>query len=212
MFDPESLLQSLGPYVLAGIFLIIFLEGVVFGALQPVPGDPTLFTAGLLAATGAIDAALWQVCLLVTAAAILGNMGGYWLGAKMGPTLLKNPNSRIFKKEYIDRTRAFFDRHGASAIILARFIPFARTFITLIAGISRMDVKQYLLYSSIGGLLWATGMTLCGALLGQIPWVRDNLDTMLLLLVAMAVLVTAVPVANSIRARRRDERSTRASA
>lgn len=193
MFDVVAILHWLGPFVLLGIFAIIFAEcGLLIGVV--LPGDPTLFTAGLLAATAAIDADLWLVCVVVTVAAVLGNLCGYWIGAKVGPPLFNRPNAKLLHPGQVEKTQRFFDKYGARAIVLARFIPLARTLITLIAGIGRMDRKKYLVYSTIGGVLWATGMTLLGGLLGQIPWVAANVNTMLLIMLGVIAAVSIIPI------------------
>jgi membrane-associated protein len=204
MFDPEAVLLSFGPYLLVGLFVIIFFECVMVGVV--LPGDLFLFTTGVFAATGVIDVDLWLVCALVTIAAILGNICGYWVGATAGPALFGRPNSRLFKKERVDKVHRFFDKYGALAIILARFVPVARALITSIAGIGRMDARKYLVYSSIGGLLWAPGMTLLGALLGQVPWIRDNVNTMLLLISAVTIVGTVIPMINRARKKRREKK------
>ena len=205
MFDVVAILHGLGPFVLLGVFLIIFAEcGLLIGVI--LPGDPTLFTAGLLAATGAISPHLALVCLVVTAAAILGNMGGYWIGAKVGPPLFNRPNAKLLRKGQVEKVEKFFDKHGARAIVLARFIPLARTLITLIAGIGRMERKKYFVYSTIGGVLWAAGMTLLGGLLGQIPWVSANVTTMLYIMLGLIATVSLVPIVRDlVRKRRRNK-------
>jgi len=205
MFDVVAILHWLGPFVLLGLFVIIFAEcGLLIGVV--LPGDPTLFTAGLLAATAAINADLWVVCLVVTVAAILGNICGYWIGAKVGPPLFNRPNARILHKGQVEKTQRFFEKHGPIAIVLARFIPLGRTLITVVAGIARMDKKKYFIYSTIGGVLWATGVTLLGGLLGQIPWVAANVDTMLLfILIAIATVSIAPIAAEAIKRRRRKQ-------
>jgi len=207
MFDVVAILHWLGPFVLLGIFAIIFAEcGLLIGVV--LPGDPTLFTAGLLAATGAIDADLWLVCVVVTVAAVLGNIGGYWIGAKVGPPLFNRPNAKLLHQGQVEKTQRFFDKYGARAIVLARFIPLARTLITLIAGIGRMDRRTYLVYSTIGGVLWATGMTLLGGLLGQIPWVAANVNTMLLIMLVAIAVVSIIPIiTEAIKKRRQKKRA-----
>ena len=203
MFDVVAILHWFGPFVLLGVFLIIFAEcGLLIGVV--LPGDPTLFTAGLLAATGAINTKLWLVCVVVTVAAVLGNIGGYWIGAKIGPALFNRPNARLLHQGQVEKTRRFFERHGPRAIILARFIPLARTLITMVAGVGGMDRRTFLRYSMIGAVLWATGVTLLGGLLGQIPWVAANIDTMLLLILFAIALVSIVPlVGEAVRKRRK---------
>lgn len=131
--DPQQLLESLGPWALVGILLIVFAEcGLLIGFF--LPGDSLLFTAGLLVSTGFIDTNIAVVCLLISVAAIAGNITGFWIGHKAGPTIFRRPDSRFFRQEYVDRTRQFFDQFGARAIVLARFIPIVRTFITVMAG------------------------------------------------------------------------------
>ena len=202
MFDVVAILHWFGPFVLLGVFVIIFAEcGLLIGVI--LPGDPTLFTAGLLAATGAISPDLALVCLVVTVASILGNMCGYWIGAKVGPPLFDRPNAKLLRKGQVEQVERFFDKYGTRAIVLARFIPLARTLITLIAGVGRMDPKKYFIYSAIGGVLWATGMTLLGGLLSQIPWVADNIDTMLLIMLGVIATVSIVPIVNEAIKKRR---------
>jgi membrane-associated protein len=202
VFDVVAVLHWLGPFVLLGVFMIIFAEcGLLIGVV--LPGDPTLFTVGLLATTGAINSDLWLACVVVTVAAVLGNVCGYWIGAKVGPPLFNRPNAKLLHAGQVEKTQRFFDRHGSMAIVAARFIPLARTLITVVAGIGRMDRRTYLLYSTIGGVLWATGMTLLGGLLGQIPWVAANIDTVLLIILAIIAMVSIVPiVAEAVKKRR----------
>lgn len=204
MFDVVAILHWFGPFVLLGVFLIIFAEcGLLIGVV--LPGDPTLFTAGLLAATGAINTELWLVCVAVTVAAILGNFCGYWLGVKIGPPLFNRPNARLLHQGQVEKTRRFFERHGPRAIILARFIPLGRTLITMVAGIGGMDRRKYFLYSIIGAVLWATGVTLLGGLLGQIPWVAANVDNVLLIMLFAIALVSIVPLIGEARKKRRKQ-------
>jgi membrane-associated protein len=185
--SPEVILQGLGPFLLPGLCLIIFAEcGLLLGFF--LPGDSLLFTAGLFVAKDFISPPLWLVCLLLTVCAFVGNVVGYWIGAKAGPALFNKPNSKLFKQENVDRTAAFFDRYGALSIIVARFVPVVRTFITVSAGVGRMNRSRYLLYSAVGAVLWGTGVTILGYLLGTIPFIRDNVENMLLLVVALTLL------------------------
>ncbi|MGH4020238.1 MAG: VTT domain-containing protein [Pseudonocardiaceae bacterium] len=195
----------LGPYVLAGLCLIIFAEcGLLIGFF--LPGDSLLFTAGLFVANGFIGAPIWLVCLLLTVCAVLGNVVGYYIGYKAGPALFNRADSRLFKREYVDKTHEFFERYGARAIVLARFVPIVRTFITAIAGIGRMNPRTYFTYSVIGGVAWATGVTLLGFWLGRIPFVRENIEAMLIGIVALSVLPIVIEV---FRARRQNRRAAR---
>ncbi|MEU7526177.1 VTT domain-containing protein [Saccharothrix sp. NPDC042600] len=196
--DPQVLLQGLGPYMLVGLCFIIFAEcGLLVGFF--LPGDSLLFTAGLFVASGLMDYPLWLVCVLLTACAMLGNVVGYWIGYRAGPALFTKPDSKIFKKEYVDKTHEFFEKYGARAIVLARFVPIVRTFITAMAGVGRMDARKYFTYSFIGGVAWAAGLTVLGYFLGQIEFVRDNLEMILLLIVFLSIVPIIIEV---IKARR----------
>jgi membrane-associated protein len=197
--NAEYLLTTLGPYVLVGLCLAVFIESSVFPVL---PGDSLLFTAGMFVAIQSIKTPLWLVCALATGCALLGNVVGYWIGYKAGPALFKRPDSRFFKQEYVDKTHAFLAKHGPKAIVLARFVPFVRTFITWIAGVGRMDRKQYFTYTVIGGIVWATGMTLLGNALGSIPFVRNNIEAMSILIVLISVLPIIVEGIKGRRAKK----------
>lgn len=197
--NPEYLLNSFGPYVIVGLCLVIFIESSIFPVL---PGDSLLFTAGLFCTQGAIHSPLWLLCLLVTVAALVGNLVGYLIGYRIGPTLFRRPDSRFFKKEHIDKTHAFLEKHGPKAIVLARFVPFVRTFITWIAGIGRMDMKRYFVYTAIGGVAWAAGITVLGALLGNVPFIREHIEAIFILIVLVSVVPMVVEYLRNRRAAR----------
>ncbi len=200
--DPEHLLNMLGPYVLVGLCVIIFAEcGLLVGFF--LPGDSLLFTAGLFVAAGFIDTPIWLVCVLLTVCAVVGNVVGYGIGYKVGPVLFSRPNSKVLKREYVDKTHDFFERYGPRAIVLARFVPIVRTFITAIAGVGRMDPRKYLTYSVIGGIAWATGVTLLGFWLGRIPFVKDNIELMLIGIVLLSIVPIIVEFVRARRAIRR---------
>ncbi len=194
--DPEQLLRMLGPYVLLGLCLIIFAEcGLLIGFF--LPGDSLLFTAGLFVANGFIDVPIWLVCLLLTLCAVAGNVVGYYIGYKAGPALFTKQQSWLFKREYVDKTHQFFERYGARAIVLARFVPIVRTFITAIAGVGRMDQRAYFTYSVVGAIAWATGVTLLGFWLGRITFVRENIEAMLVLIVLVSIVPIVVEMARA---------------
>src|ERR1041384_4947166 len=185
--DPETILQGMGGWALAALCLIIFAEcGLLVGFF--LPGDSLLFVAGLFVATGAIATPLWLVCVLVTVCAFVGNICGYWIGMKAGPAPFSKPKSKLFKKEYVDKTHEFFDKYGARAIVMARFVPIVRTFITAMAGVGRMDPRKYFTYSLIGGVAWAAGLTILGYFLGQVSFIRDNLEVTLLAIVFLSIV------------------------
>jgi membrane-associated protein len=184
---PDTILEWLGPWALAGLALIIFAEcGLLLGFF--LPGDSLLFTAGLFVADGAIASPLWAVCALLVAAAVVGNACGYWIGRSAGPAVFDKPRSRLFKPQHVTKTQEFFDRYGNRAIVLGRFVPIVRTFITVMAGVGRMDARRYLTYSVIGGVAWAAGVTLLGFWLGQFTVVKNNIELMLVLIVLLSIL------------------------
>lgn len=199
--DPENILTGLGPWLLPGLCLIIFAEcGLLIGFF--LPGDSLLFTAGLFISNGVIDIPLWLVCVLLTVCAFLGNVSGYWIGAKAGPALFNKPDSKLFKREHVDRTHEFFEKYGARAIILARFVPIVRTFITAIAGVGKMDARKFFTYSAVGGVLWICGVTLLGYYLGKIEFVHKNIEVMLVLIVLISLIPIIVEVIKARRARK----------
>ncbi len=203
--DPQHLLSGLTGPVLVALCLIIFIESSIFPVL---PGDSLLFTAGLFIANGTLDAPLWLVCVLVTVAALLGNVVGYYIGYFAGPKLFNRPDSKFFKQEYVDKTHAFLEKHGPKAVVLARFVPFVRTFITWIAGIGRMDPKRYFTYTVIGGILWAAGITVLGSLLGGVDFIANNVDAIFVVI----VLVSVVPIGLEYLKSRREKKAALAAA
>lgn len=176
-----------------GLFAVVYLEsGVFFGFF--LPGASMLFVAGLLASQGFFHP--WTLIPLVTIAAILGDSTGYWFGAKVGHRLFLRPDSRFFKHAYLDQAKDFYDRHGVYAIVLARFVPFVRTFAPIVAGIVNMRYRQFLLYNIIGALLWAAGVTFLGYYLGErVPFIGEHLTVIVLLIIAL----TFVPLIAKLR-------------
>jgi membrane-associated protein len=200
--DPEQLLRMLGPYVLIGLCLIIFAEcGLLIGFFMP--GDSLLFTAGLFVANDLIGTPIWLVCLLLTVCAVAGNVTGYYIGYKAGPTLFDRPGSRLFKQEYVEKTHAFFDKYGARAIVLGRFVPIVRTFITAMAGVGRMQPRTYFTYSIVGGVAWATGVTLLGFWLGRITFIKNHVELILVGIVLLSIIPIVIEAVNARRASHR---------
>ncbi len=182
--SPDNLIDTYG---LIGILVIIFAEcGLLVGFF--LPGDSLLFTAGLLVARGDIDQPLWLVCVLICLAAIAGNQVGYLIGRQAGPAIFRRGDSRLFKQKYVDKTYEFFDRYGPRAIVLARFVPIVRTFITVTAGVGRMNYRIYTTYSVIGGVLWGAGVTILGHSLGNVDFVADHIEVILIAIVLVSVL------------------------
>ncbi|MEV1142595.1 VTT domain-containing protein [Micromonospora sp. NPDC049799] len=198
--DPEVLISTFG---LLGILVIVFAEsGLLIGFF--LPGDSLLFTAGLLTADGKyITYPLWLVCLLITIAAIAGDQVGYAFGRKVGPALFRRPNSRLFKQENVLKAHDFFEKYGARSIVLARFVPIVRTFTPIVAGVSRMNYRTFVIYNVIGGVLWGTGVTVLGYFLGQIPFVKANIEFILIAIVGISVIPIAVELLRAWMAARR---------
>ena len=194
--DPEFLINAMGNWALWGCALIIFAECGLFSIL---PGDSLLFTIGMFSALGSVHlvespvGTLALACLVLTVAAIAGNVAGYWLGRVIGPPLFKpreGLTGKLFNQKYVDRTSAFFDHYGSRALILARFVPIVRTFVTLVAGVAHMRFRTFITYSAIGGVLWAVGVSVLGYFLGRVALIRDNIDLALVLI----VLVSLIPM------------------
>jgi membrane-associated protein len=200
--DPTHLINTFG---LIGVMAILFAEcGLLVGFF--LPGDSLLFTAGLLAAGGLI-APLWVLLLLLPVAAIAGNLVGWWIGRKAGPAIFDRPDSRLFKAQYVEQAHHFFERNGARTIFLARFVPVVRTFVTVMAGVARMDFRRFAVLSAIGGVVWAAGVTLLGFWLGHVAVVRDHVE----LFIVGIVVLSLVPVAvEAVRNRNRNRRRSRA--
>ena len=194
--EPQRLIATFG---LIGLLAMVFAEsGLLIGFF--LPGDSLLFTAGLLVAGGTLHVPLWLVCLLASAAAVAGDQFGYVFGRRFGPGLFRRPDSRLFRQQNLTRARAFFDRYGARSIILARFVPIVRTFTPIVAGASRMHYRSFLVCNVAGGLLWATGVTILGYFLGQVAFVRSNIEFILVGIVVLSVLPIG---AELLRARHR---------
>lgn len=189
--NPENILESVGGIALWVSAGIIFAEcGLLIGFF--LPGDSLLFVVGLFTANGTIPQSIWLVCAVLFVAALAGNLVGYWIGYHGGPRVFNRPDSRIFHQRHVERTQRFFDKYGGMAIILARFTPIARTFITVMAGASRMDFRRYLLFSTIGALIWAVGVTLVGYIFGNVPIIKNNIEIALLLMVVVSILPAVV--------------------
>ena len=188
--QPQYILDKFGTAAFIAVLVIIFVEcGLLLFFL---PGDSLLFVTGLYISTGAIGVPLGWACVLLSAAAILGNLSGYWIGRKAGPPLFHRPDSKLLKPEYVDQTHAFFEKYGPRAVILARFVPVVRTFITAMAGVGKMDFRTFATYSAIGGVLWAAGLTILGYYLGHIEFVQKNIDLIAILIIAISLVPALV--------------------
>jgi membrane-associated protein len=200
--DPKHLIETFGTI---GLLLIIFAEsGLLLGLV--FPGDSLLFTAGLLASQGKLNVV--AVVLGTFVAAVAGTQLGYWLGRRFGPGLFRRPDSRIFKHEYVERSRQFFERHGAKTIVIARFVPFVRTLAPMLAGTGEMPAQTFFTFNVIGALLWAAGVSLAGYFLGStVP----NIDRYLLPIIAGIILISVLPPAIELLRQRRRAKAAVAS-
>ncbi|CAM5548930.1 DedA family protein [Streptomyces purpurascens] len=181
--SPDYLIST---FSLPGILLIVFAESGLFAFL---PGDSLLFTAGLFVAEGTyITQPLWLVCTLIVIAAVVGDQVGYMIGKFLGPKLFNRPNSKLFKQENLDKAHEFMEKFGPKAIVLARFVPIVRTFAPIVAGAGRMKYRTFLTYNVIGGIAWGTGVTLAGYWLGQIGFIKKNVESILILIVLLSVV------------------------
>jgi len=207
--DPEWLLSEFGSSFIWLSLIIVFIEcGLLFPFL---PGDTLLFALGLFVAGGQVHVLgvgspiveLLISLVMLTAAAVLGNVAGYEIGRAIGPPLY-NRDGRILKRKYFDQTSEFFDRHGNKALVIGRFVPFVRTFITVVAGVTRMDRRRFLMWSFAGAALWVASITLLGYFLGNVPKVGPFLSTNIDYAIAVILLFTVIPVGiEAIRHRRR---------
>lgn len=186
-FNPETIIQFGG---LGLLLLIIFAEtGVFFGFF--LPGDSLLFVAGLLAGTEYLDINVWLLIVLLIIAAVSGSFVGYLTGKWAGFYLLNRKDSFFFKKKYIDVTQAFYQKHGMMAFILGRFLPVVRTFVTILAGMAKIDFAKFLIFNFLGATIWIVTMVLAGHFLGRI---FPNITSYLELIVIGMILVSAIPV------------------
>ena len=192
--DPNNLIDTFGTI---GLLIAVFIEsGLMVGFF--LPGDSLLFTAGLLSANDVLPP-IWVLLITIPIAAIAGDQCGYWIGRRFGPPLFNRPDSRLFKREYVDQTAAFFEKHGPRAIILARFVPIVRAFVPVMAGTSKMHYRTFLIYDIVGGILWGAGVTLLGYFLGQIDWVENNIEKILLLVVFVSVVPVIIEIVKAKR-------------
>ena len=192
----SQVIAQYGPGTHLILFLIVFCEtGLVVTPF--LPGDSLLFAAGTFAALGALD--LWLVIVLLIAAAILGDTVNYWVGAYVGPRAFSG-NVRFLRREYLDRTQEFYERHGGKTIIIARFVPIIRTFAPFVAGIGAMSYLRFITYNVVGAVLWVSLFVLGGYFFGNIPLVRKNFTLVILAIIAISVLPIVV---EAMRARRR---------
>lgn len=195
--DPQYLLTRFGTSFFWVSAAIVFIEcGLLFPIL---PGDSLLFAVGMFIRRGDVALGILPACVILSVAALLGNVVGYEIGRAIGSPLYER-EGRFLKRKYFDQTNAFFDKHGNKALVIGRFVPIVRTFITVTAGVGRMDRRRYLLFSGIGAVLWATGVTILGYMLGSVEFIKNNIEAIFLAIVFVSVVPIFVEV---LRERRR---------
>jgi membrane-associated protein len=206
--NPEQLIHLLSTLLsgwlgYATLFAIVYSEtGLLVGFF--LPGDSLLFTVGVVAGAGQLD--LLTVIVVLSSAAILGDSTGYLLGRKTGPRIFSRPDSRLFKQEYITRTRAFYERYGGKTIVMARFVPIVRTFAAFVAGVGQMPYLKFIPFSVFGGIGWVTMMSVLGYELGGIPLVRQYFDKVVLLIIVISLVPTFLEIWKARRKRPEPER------
>ena len=198
--DLEQLILAVG---LLGLFAIVFAEsGLLIGFF--LPGDSLLLTAGVLSAAHPDQFPIWLVCAVCFVAAVTGDAVGYWFGKRYGRRLYDRPDSRLFKKRHLVAAEDFYERHGGKTIIIARFLPFVRTFAPIVAGAAHMNYRRFAIYNFTGAALWAIGVTMAGYLLGSIiP--AEVLDRWLYIIIAVVIGLSVLPTAMHIYLRNREE-------
>lgn len=194
--DPDKLIHLLST-VMTGWIGYVVLFGIVFaesGLLVGffLPGDSLLFTVGVVAGAGKLP--IGAMIGMLAVASILGDGIGFFLGSTLGYSLFSKRNSRIFRREYLDRTHAFYERHGGKTIIYAKFVPIIRTFAAFIAGVGRMRYARFLAFNVIGAIGWVTTMITLGYLLGGIPVIRQNFEKVVLAIIAVSLIPVALQV------------------
>ena len=198
--DPEKIIESGGLFLVAAI---VFAEsGLLIGFF--LPGDSLLFITGFLASKPDglphIDQPLPVVLAVLFVAAVLGDQVGYLFGKKVGPSLFDRPQSRFFNPRNVAKAQGFFDKHGAKTIVLARFVPIVRTFAPIVAGVGKMRYRTFVTYNMVGGLAWAVGVTTLGYYLGNISWIKSNIEIAAICIVVVSVIPVAIELIKHRRA------------
>jgi membrane-associated protein len=181
------LVEQYGPWIYAILFFVIFAE-TGFVVTPFLPGDSLLFVAGALAALGGMDIVLLMATL--TTAAVLGNQVNYHIGRFLGPKVFHWEDSRFFNRKALEKTHAFYEKHGGKAIIISRFLPLFRTFVPFVAGVGAMSYARFTSFNVSGALLWVVSLCMVGFLFGNVPWIKQNLT----LVIVGIIILSFMPV------------------
>lgn len=188
-----NIIQQFGGFTYVILFAIVFAEtGLVVTPF--LPGDSLLFVAGTLAGAGHLN--IWIVYFSLLIAAIVGDTVNYWIGHYVGPTVFNKENSRIFKKEYLEKTREFYDKHGGKTIILARFFPIIRTFAPFVAGVGKMHYQTFIMYNIVGGFIWVTLFTYAGFFFGGLEFVQHNFHYAVVAIIFLSLIPLIIEFIN----------------
>lgn len=187
LLNASELLTSFGPWILIGTGIVVFIES---GLLFPfLPGDSLLVTAAIL--RDSLGITVWQIFIVASLAAILGDQAGFWLGRRFGRKLF-TPNARILRTDRLEEAEEFFERRGPLALVLGRFVPIVRTYVPLVAGAANMGYRQFILWNLLGALGWVISMTLVGVLLGGIPGIAHSIEGIMLLVIGVSIAPLAI--------------------
>lgn len=200
-----DMVSQYGIWVYAILFLILFCEtGLVVTPF--LPGDSLLFVAGALSALPTNDLNVHTMVILMVIAAIVGDAVNYIIGRVFGARLFSNPNSKIFRRSYLDKTHAFYEKHGGKTIILARFVPIVRTFAPFVAGMGNMSYRHFAAWNVVGALLWVLLFTYAGYWFGDLPIVQENLKLLIVAIIVLSVLPGIVEIIRHKRHAARQEK------
>ncbi|MCP1440275.1 membrane-associated protein [Erwinia persicina] len=200
----QAMVAQYGVWIYAILFLILFCEtGLVVTPF--LPGDSLLFVAGALAAIPDSALNVHVMALLLCVAAIVGDAVNYTIGRLFGNKLFSNPNSKVFRRSYLDKTHQFYERHGGKTIILARFVPIVRTFAPFVAGMGKMSYRHFALFNVAGGILWVVLFSYAGYFFGNLPAIQQNLHYLIVAIILVSVLPGVVEVLRHRRAARQQK-------
>jgi membrane-associated protein len=188
--DPAHLINSFVSYLdawtLVGVCAVVFAEtGLMVGFF--LPGDSLLFTLGVFIGAQTVTVEPWVACLAIALSAVAGDQTGYWIGRGLGPKVFNKPDSRLFKREYVDRTRDFFDKYGGRTIVMAQYVPIVRTFTPVVAGVGKMNYRHFVAFNIVAAFSWGIILPLAGIGLGRFEWVGNNIDLLIILIVLLSI-------------------------